>query len=296
MRKAYVFPGQGAQFPGMGKDLYEQSDVARQMFQRANGTLGFDIAEIMFNGGVEDLTRTSVTQPAIYIHSVILAYLLKIQKNAAMVAGHSLGEFSALAAAGGYDFEDGLKLVAKRAQSMQTACDARPSTMAAIIGLTEKQVEEICAQIDSIVVPANYNAPDQIVISGTLEGVTAAIELAKQYGAKMAKPLQVNGAFHSPLMETARIELAQAILSTEFIPPVCPIYQNYTGLPETNAQRIQENLYQQLIAPVLWSQSVQNMIKDGATEFEEIGPGKTLSGLVKRINDSVKITTRNTLE
>lgn len=281
--KAYVFPGQGAQFPGMGKDLFEQSEVAREMFRQANEVLGFDIADTMFNGSAEDLKQTKVTQPAIFIHSVILARLANIQPD--MVAGHSLGEFSALVANGALSYEDGLRLVSKRALAMQAACEANPSAMAAVLGLDDLAVEEGCAAVeDEIVVAANYNCPGQLVISGTKEGVAKAGEILKEKGAKRVLPLPVGGAFHSPLMEPAREELEKAIQETGFQAPACPVYQNVNALPATDIATIKKNLMAQLTAPVRWTQSVERMLVDGATEFIECGPGKVLQGLVKKVD------------
>jgi [acyl-carrier-protein] S-malonyltransferase len=287
--KAYIFPGQGAQFPGMGKELYEQHEAIRQLFEQANTLLGFRLSDIMFNGTEEDLKQTKVTQPAIFLHSVAVA------KTAAdfkpdMVAGHSLGEFSALVAAGAMSFEDGLMLVSQRAQAMQRACEINPSTMAAVLGLDDDKVEEICAQItDEIVVAANYNCPGQLVISGSFKGVELAGEALKAAGAKRVLPLQVGGAFHSPLMEPARAELAAAIEKTHIVKPVCPVYQNVDAKPYTDPAQIKANLIAQLTAPVRWTQSVQNMIADGATEFVECGPGKVLQGLVKKINKDAAV-------
>ncbi|WP_250629955.1 ACP S-malonyltransferase [Rhodoflexus caldus] len=287
--KAYIFPGQGAQFPGMGKELYEQHEAIRQLFEQANTLLGFRLSDIMFNGTEEDLKQTKVTQPAIFLHSVAVA------KTAAdfkpdMVAGHSLGEFSALVAAGAMSFEDGLMLVSQRAQAMQRACEINPSTMAAVLGLDDDKVEEICAQItDEIVVAANYNCPGQLVISGSFKGVELAGEALKAAGAKRVLPLQVGGAFHSPLMEPARAELAAAIEKTHIVTPVCPVYQNVDAKPYTDPAQIKANLIAQLTAPVRWTQSVQNMIADGATEFVECGPGKVLQGLVKKINKDAAV-------
>lgn len=281
--KAYIFPGQGSQFPGMGKDLYEQFGEAREMFAKANDVLGFDIADIMFNGTAEDLKQTKVTQPAIFIHSVILARLADIKPD--MVAGHSLGEFSALVANGALSFEDGLLLVSKRAQAMQAACEANPSTMAAVLGLSDEAVEQGCAAVnDTVVVAANYNCPGQLVISGTNEGVEKAGEILKSSGAKRVLPLPVGGAFHSPLMEPAREELEKAIKNTEFNKPVCAVYQNANAEPATEVETIKQNLIAQLTAPVRWTQSIQRMLADGATEFVECGPGKVLQGLVKKID------------
>ena len=283
--KAFVFPGQGAQFVGMGKDLYENSAIAKELFEKANEILGFRITDLMFAGTDEDLRQTKVTQPAIFLHSVILAKTLGENFNPDMVAGHSLGEFSALVAAGALSFEDGLKLVAKRAMAMQKACEATPSIMAAVLGLADDKVEEICASInDAIVVPANYNCPGQIVISGTEEGIDKACELLLAAGAKRALKLKVGGAFHSPVMEPARAELAEAINATAFTAPICPIYQNVNAKPETQPEVIKENLVAQLTAPVRWTQSVLNMIADGADNFTEVGPGNVLQGLVKKID------------
>ncbi len=287
--KAYVFPGQGAQFPGMGKDLYEGSSKAKSMFDSANEILGFDITKVMFEGTDEELKQTNVTQPAIYLHSVVLA---KMQESfePAMVAGHSLGEFSALVASNALSFEDGLKLVAQRAAAMQKACEVTPGTMAAILGLSDEMVEEICAGIDDVVVAANYNCPGQLVISGSTSGITAACEKAKEEGAKRALPLPVGGAFHSPLMESAREELAIAIENTNFNAPICPVYQNFDALPHTDITEIKTNLVSQLTGAVRWTQSVQNMIGDGALEFVECGPGKVLQGLVKKIERSMTVS------
>lgn len=282
--KAYVFPGQGAQFSGMGKDLYESSPEAKALMDKANDILGFRITDIMFNGTDEDLRATKVTQPAIFIHSVALALCTPGLEAPDMVGGHSLGEFSALVAAGAVSFEDALKLVAVRANEMQKCCEKVPGTMAAIIGLPTEKVEEICDGIEGIVIPANYNCDGQIVISGEKEAVLAACEACKQAGAKRALPLAVSGAFHSPLMEPARAELAKAIETTEVRAPRCPIYQNVTAQPETDPVRIKENLLKQLTSPVRWTQSVKNMLADGATEFTELGPGTVLQGLVKRIS------------
>lgn len=287
--KAFVFPGQGAQFVGMGKDLYETSEVAKAMFEQANQILGFRITDLMFAGTAEDLRQTKVTQPAIFIHSVVLAKTLGDDFSPAMVAGHSLGEFSALVAAGALSFEDGLKLVYQRALAMQAACEQNPSTMAAVLGLPDEKVEEICATItDEVVVPANYNCPGQIVISGSNAGIDKACELLKEAGAKRALKLSVGGAFHSPLMDSAKEELARAIHQTTFASPICPVYQNVTTVAETNPATIKENLVAQLTAPVKWTQSVEHMINDGATEFVELGPGNVLQGLVKKINPGVE--------
>jgi [acyl-carrier-protein] S-malonyltransferase len=289
MKKAYIFPGQGSQFRGMGKDLYESSPAAKELFEKGNSILGFRITDIMFEGADEDLKQTKVTQPAIFLHSVVLASLLGDNFKPDMVAGHSLGEFSALTAAGAISFEDGLKLVYQRAMAMQKACEATPSTMAAVLGLDDNKVEEICASIkDDIVVPANYNCPGQLVISGSIPGVTRACELLKAAGAKRALLLPVGGAFHSPLMEPARIELSKAIESTLFNKPVCPVYQNVNASPETEPSNIKHNLIAQLTAPVRWTQTIQRMTADGATQYFEVGPGKVLQGLVKKISPAVE--------
>ncbi|MGN0237743.1 MAG: ACP S-malonyltransferase [Lepagella sp.] len=285
--KAYVFPGQGAQFVGMGKDLYDNNAEARKMFEKANEILGFRITDLMFAGTEEDLKQTKVTQPAIFLHSVLLAKTLGEEFQPDMVAGHSLGEFSALVAAGALSFEEGLKLVSKRAMAMQKACELRPSTMAAVLALTDEKVEELCAEVDDIVAPANYNCPGQVVISGTIEGIDAACEKMLAAGAKRAMKLKVGGAFHSPLMQPAQEELAEAIAAAEFKTPRCPIYQNVDGKPHTDPAEIKENLIKQLTAPVRWTYDVQEMIKDGATEFVELGPGSVLQGLVKKIDRSV---------
>lgn len=284
--KAYVFPGQGAQFSGMGKDLYEDSEIAKELFDQANEILGFDIKMIMFEGSAEDLKQTKVTQPAVFLHSVILAKTLADFKPE-MVAGHSLGEISALVANETLDFESGLKLVYKRALAMQDACEANPSTMAAILGLEDKIVEDTCKEIEGVVVAANYNCPGQLVISGEIEAVNLACEKLKELGAKRALVLPVGGAFHSPLMKSAEEELAKAIEETTFNTPICPVYQNVTTTAITDPAAIKKNLIAQLTAPVKWTQSVQQMIADGATEFIEVGPGNTLQGLVKKINREV---------
>lgn len=286
--RAYIFPGQGAQFPGMGKDLYERYEKAKILFESANKVLGFRITDIMFDGTAEELKQTKVTQPAIFLHSVISA-LIADDFNPDMVAGHSLGEFSALVSNKVLSFEDGLRLVSKRAEAMQKACEINPSTMAAILGMEDEKVIAICEGIDEIVVPANYNSPGQLVISGSNEGITIACEKLKDSGAKRALPLQVGGAFHSPLMEPAREELEQAILDTEFHEPICPIYQNYTSRPHVDVEEIKKNLNHQLTAPVKWRQSVVNMVADGATEFIECGPGKVLQGLVKKISPEAQV-------
>lgn len=280
--KVYMFPGQGAQFPGMAKELYETNPTAREMFDRANEILGFNITDIMFNGTAEELKQTKVTQPAIFLHSVILAKCSPDFKPD-MVAGHSLGEFSALTAAGALDFEDGLRLVSIRAHAMQKACEAQPGTMAAILALPADKVEAICAEVDGVVVPANYNCEGQIVISGAVEAVTKASEMMKAAGARRALPLPVGGAFHSPLMQPAAEELAAGIESVTFNIPVCPVYQNVTALPSTDPAQIKKNLLAQLTAPVKWTQTILNMLADGATEFTESGPGKVLQGLVAKI-------------
>lgn len=285
--KAYVFPGQGAQYPGMGKEIWKNSDLARELFDKSNKILGFSITDIMFEGSTEDLKQTKVTQPAIFLHSVLLANSLK-EFQPDMVAGHSLGEFSALVATGALTFEDGLTLVSKRAMAMQKACEKEPSTMAAIVGLDDKIVEEVCNSIDDIVVAANYNCPGQLVISGTISGVEKACELLAQKGAKRTLKLPVSGAFHSPLMEPAREELAAAIESASFSVPVCPVYQNVNASPVTDPAEIKKNLIAQLTAPVRWTQTVRNMIAGGATSFTEIGPGKVLQGLVKKIDPTME--------
>ena len=283
--KAFVFPGQGAQFVGMGKDLYENSPEAKELFEKANEILGFRITDLMFNGTDEDLKQTKVTQPAIFLHSVILAKSLNEKPD--MVAGHSLGEFSALVANGTLSFEDGLRLVHARALAMQKACEANPSTMAAILGLPDETVENILAEIDDVVVPANYNCPGQIVISGSIEGINKACELMKAAGAKRALPLKVGGAFHSPLMDPAKVELEAAINATDVHAPKCPVYQNVDALPHTDPAEIKKNLVAQLTASVRWTQTVKNMVADGATDFTECGPGAVLQGLVKKIDGSV---------
>ncbi len=286
MKTAYVFPGQGAQFSGMGKDLYDNSLKAREMMERANEILGFRITDIMFSGSDEDLRATKVTQPAIFLHSVCLALCSDDLPAPDMVGGHSLGEFSALVACGAVDFESALRLVAVRASEMQKCCEANPGGMAAIIGLPNEKVEEICAGTSGIVIPANYNCNGQVVISGEKQAVEAACEALKAAGAKRALPLSVSGAFHSPLMEAARVELGKAIEKTEVKTPSCPIYQNVTAKPETDPARIKENLLQQLTSPVKWTQTVENMLADGATIFRELGPGNVLQGLIKRIASS----------
>ena len=280
--KAYVFPGQGAQFTGMGKDLYENSALAKDLFEKANEILGFRITDIMFEGTAEELKETKVTQPAVFLHSVILAKVLDVKPD--MVAGHSLGEFSALVVNGALSFEDGLKLVSQRAMAMQKACEITPSTMAAVLNLDDKIVEDICASIDGVVVAANYNCPGQLVISGEYKAVELACEKMKEAGAKRALILPVGGAFHSPMMEPAREELAAAIEATTFATPICPVYQNVTASAVSDPNEIKKNLIIQLTAPVKWTQSVQQMIADGATLFTEVGPGKVLTGLIGKIN------------
>lgn len=281
--KAYVFPGQGAQYVGMGKDLYEKTETGKELFDKANDILGFSITDVMFNGTDEDLKQTKVTQPAIFLHSVILAKTIPGFKPD-MVAGHSLGEFSALVANGALAFEDGLRLVSKRAEAMQKACEAEPSTMAAIMGLKDATVEEVCNEIDEVVVPANYNSPGQVVISGSNAGIDQATEKLKEKGAKRAVKLKVGGAFHSPLMEPAKKELEKAINETSFSKPVCPVYQNASATPSDEPETIKENLIKQLTSPVKWTQTVENMIQDGAQSFTEVGPGKVLQGLIKKVD------------
>lgn len=290
MKKAFVFPGQGAQYPGMGKDLYEQSEEARKLFAKADEILGFPITQIMFEGSEEDLKQTKVTQPAIFIHSVVLASVLGDQFQPDMVAGHSLGEFSALTAAGALSFEDGLSLVSKRALAMQKACEMNPSTMAAILGLDNEIVEEVCQGIDAVVVPANYNTLGQIVISGSHEGIDQAITKLTEKGAKRALKLPVGGAFHSPLMEPAREELAAAIAAAPIATPRCPIYQNVDAKPQTDPNQIRQNLVAQLTSPVKWTQTVENMLADQATEFVEVGPGKVLQGLIKKVDRTAQVS------
>ena len=285
--KAYIFPGQGAQFVGMGKDLYDQSEHARTLFEQANEILGFRITDIMFEGTAEDLKQTKVTQPAIFLHSVILAAVLGDKFEPEMAAGHSLGEFSALVSAKALSFEDGLRLVAARANAMQKACELQPSAMAAILGLDDFTVEDICERISDVVVPANYNCPGQLVISGTVVGVDKACELLTAAGAKRALKLNVGGAFHSPLMEAARVELEHAIVHTEIKAPLCPVYQNIDAKPYTDPAMIKHNLIRQLTGPVRWTQTVKHMLEDGATSFTEVGPGNVLQGLVKKVNREV---------
>lgn len=294
--KAYVFPGQGAQFVGMGKDLYDASEEAKQLFEKANDILGFRITDIMFDGTDEELKQTKVTQPAIFLHSVITAKMLGNDFKPDMVAGHSLGELSALVANGTLSFEDGLKLVSKRAMAMQKACEAEPSTMAAILGLEDDVVEKICSEIDGVVVPANYNCPGQLVISGAVDAINEACEKLTEAGARRAMVLQVGGAFHSPLMEPAREELAAAINATQFNAPRCPIYQNVTAKAVTNPAEIKENLMVQLTAPVKWTQTMQQMIADGATSVVECGPGKVLQGLFKKVDRAFDTSSATVVE
>lgn len=285
--KAYVFPGQGAQFPGMGKDLYDSNLNAKNLFEQANDILGFRITDIMFNGTPEDLKQTKVTQPAVFLHSVISAIVLGDEFVPQMVAGHSLGEFSALVASKALSFEDGLKLVYARAMAMQKACELNPSVMAAVLGLKDDIIEDICSKIDGVVVPANYNCPGQLVISGSNEAIDEACVKMKEAGAKRALKLPVGGAFHSPLMEPAKLELEQAIKRTVYKEPICPIYQNIDALPHTNPEEIKANSIAQLTGPVRWTQTIQNMIADGADYFKELGPGTVLQGLIKKINNQV---------
>ncbi|WP_017257263.1 ACP S-malonyltransferase [Pedobacter arcticus] len=285
--KAYVFPGQGAQFVGMGKDLYDNSDLAKELFEKANDILGFRITDIMFNGTDEDLKQTNVTQPAIFLHSVILAKVLGSDFKPDMVAGHSLGEFSALTATGALSFEDGLTLVSKRANAMQKACEIQPSTMAAVLGLDDFTVEDICKRVSDVVVPANYNCPGQLVISGSIAGIDKACELLLAAGAKRALKLNVGGAFHSPLMEVAKMELETAIVATEIKEPSCPVYQNIDAKPYKDVDSIKHNLIAQLTGSVKWTQTMQRMLEDGATSFTEVGPGNVLQGLVKKVDRSI---------
>lgn len=293
MKHAYVFPGQGAQYPGMGKDLYENSVEAKQLFDRANEILGFNITDIMFNGTADELKQTKVTQPAVFLHSVILAKVLGVKPDA--VAGHSLGEFSALVVAGALSFEDGLKLVAKRALAMQACCEQQPGGMAAILGLEDAVVEECCKAIDGVVVAANYNCPGQIVISGANEAVDKACEQLKEAGARRALRLPVGGAFHSPLMEPARVELEKAIAEVEFHTPSCPIYQNVDAQPQSDSEAIKRNVIAQLTAPVRWTQSAQNMIADGINSYTELGPGNVLQGLIKKVSAEVEVESKSAL-
>lgn len=296
MKTAYIFPGQGAQFVGMGQDLYNLNEETKALFEKANDILGFRITDIMFNGTEEDLKQTKVTQPAIFLHSVVLAKALGDKFQPSMVAGHSLGEFSALVAAGALSFEDGLKLVAQRANAMQKACELQPSTMAAILGLDDETVEKVCAQIEDVVVAANYNCPGQLVISGTIEGVDKACALLSEAGAKRALKLNVGGAFHSPLMEPAKLELEAAIEATDIKAPICPIYQNVDAKPYTDPAAIKENLIAQLTGAVRWTQTVQNMLEDGAEAFVEVGPGNVLQGLVKKVNRQAQTSSASIAE
>jgi [acyl-carrier-protein] S-malonyltransferase len=293
MKQAYVFPGQGAQFSGMGKDLYENNASAKALFDKANEILGFNITDIMFSGTADELKQTKVTQPAVFLHSVILAKVLGVKPDA--VAGHSLGEFSALVAADALSFEDGLRLVAKRAMAMQKCCEQQPGGMAAVLGLDDKTVEEVCAAVDGVVVGANYNCPGQLVISGADEAVDAACVKLKEAGARRALRLPVGGAFHSPLMEPARQELEAAIAEANFMTPSCPVYQNVDALPYTDAEAIKRNLIAQLTAPVRWTQIVEKMIEDGVTEFTEVGPGNVLQGLVSKVSREVSAESKSTL-
>ena len=293
--KAFVFPGQGSQFSGMGKDLYASVPAAKELFEKANEILGFRITDIMFEGTDEELKQTFVTQPAVFLHSVIMAKALGEEFQPDMVAGHSLGEFSALVAAGALDFEDGLRLVAKRAAAMQQACEAQPSTMAAVLGLDDKVVEDICAEVGGVVVAANYNCPGQLVISGSIEAVDAACERLKAAGARRALRLPVGGAFHSPLMEPAKVELQAAIEAAPFKAPICPVYQNVDAKPYTDPEQIKANLIAQLTAPVRWTYIVQNMLADGADSFVELGPGAVLQGLIKKVSRDVEAVSKATL-
>ena len=293
MMKAYIFPGQGAQFSGMGKDLFENSKTAYELFNNANEILGFKISDVMFSGSAEDLKQTSVTQPAIFLHSVILAMSKECEISPAMVAGHSLGEFSALVINKSISFEDGLKLVSIRANAMQKACENNPGTMAAVLGLEDKLVENVCSEVDGVVVAANYNCPGQLVISGELNAIELACEKLKEIGARRALVLPVGGAFHSPLMEEAKRELENAINETVFSDPICPIYQNVSGLPYSSEIEIKRNLISQLTRPVKWTQSITKMVEDGAKEFVEVGPGRVLQGLVRKINSDINSSSLN---
>ena len=292
MKKVYVFPGQGAQFSGMGKELYEQSAEAKAMFERANEILGFRITDIMFEGSADDLKQTKVTQPAVFLHSVVLAKVLGVEPAA--VAGHSLGEFSALVVSGALSFEEGLQLVSKRAMAMQKACEAERGTMAAVLALPDKTIEDICAEVEGVVVAANYNCPGQLVISGAVDAVNEACAKLKEAGARRALVLPVGGAFHSPLMEPARQELAEAIEAAHFNEPICPIYQNVDAKPHTSSEEIKQNLIAQLTAPVRWTQIVEQMVADGLLQFEEIGPGTVLQGLIRKIAPTAEVDSKST--
>lgn len=289
--KAFIFPGQGSQFEGMGKDLYERSTLLKHMFMQANDIMGFSITEVMFKGTMEELKRTQVTQPAIFIHSVVMAKAIEDQFVPDMVAGHSLGEFSALVAAGAMSYRDGLTLVKKRAEAMQKACEMAPSTMAAVLGMADEEVEKACAAVDDVVVPANYNSPGQLVISGSMTGIEKAVDKLLEMGCKRAVILKVGGGFHSPMMEPARQELEAAIEAVAFSKPICPIYQNVDAQPHTDPEEIKANLIKQLTSPVRWTQSVQQMIADGAASFTEVGPGQVLKGLVKKIDRNAEVFT-----